>query len=295
MKKFVSPYLKKKIEVDKKKYKLEYYNCTDDLMFTYLDMLDDKTRNKLLSDTNIEFTKKEIISPIDISYPKYEDPFPKIPPYNGDVTKGGTWANHTNKFFDPNKDYSSEEDEFNFEEWFDSLDDEQQSRYSQMISEANEILATLIWEKLKSKDKEELFQNDYKRYLNWFDKLDPENIDFYMERLVAGKRLIPKLKPWTPNVNILKSFGINPGQDLDYEFVKNMFENAFIENIDDDLVRATTIDGLLILCSLNKPRLDHLKEEIRRKGDIATCEYRKKVNKAGNIVHTYIFQMNNKQ
>ena len=61
MKKFVSPYLKKKIEVDKKKYKLEYYNCTDDLMFTYLDMLDDKTRNKLLSDTNIEFTKKEII------------------------------------------------------------------------------------------------------------------------------------------------------------------------------------------------------------------------------------------
>ena len=51
MKKFVSPYLKKKIEVDKKKYKLEYYNCTDDLMFTYLDMLDDKTRNKLLSDT----------------------------------------------------------------------------------------------------------------------------------------------------------------------------------------------------------------------------------------------------
>ncbi len=290
MKKFVSPYLKKKIKIDKKKYNLEYYNCTDELMFNYLDMLDDKTRNKVLGDPNISFQRKEIIKPAPPIDPNFYDmdQFPKMRPFDG-PSNAGVWSPTSDKLFNPG------EMEFDFNEWFDSLDDDQQMQYAQMISEANGILATLIWEKLKVKDKQELFQNDYNRYLNWFDTLDPENVDFYMERLIQGKRLIPKFKPWTPNVSVLKSFGISPEQDPDYEFIKNMFANSFIENIKDDLVRCTTIDGLLILCSLNKPRLDHLKEEIRKKGDVATCEYRKKVNKEGNTVHTYIFQINEKQ
>ena len=113
MKKFVSPYLKKKIKIDKKKYNLEYYNCTDELMFNYLDMLDDRTRNKVLSDPNIEFTRKEIIKPNPPIDPNFDNPrqFPKIRPFDVTTTSGETWSSTTDKFFDHG------DMEFDFDEW----------------------------------------------------------------------------------------------------------------------------------------------------------------------------------
>ena len=208
-----------------------------------------------------------------------------------DITKSGQWTSHSDKLFDPSE---LKNDNFNFDEWFDSLNDDQQMQYSQMIGEANEIIATLVWEKLRAIDKEEIFMNDYSKYEKWFDTLDPENIDFYMERLINGKRLIPKFKPWSPNINTLKAFGVVPNSELDYEFVQNMFNSALLENLNDGMVRCTTVDGMLIICSLNKSRLDYLKEKIVNKSNVGNCEYRKKVNQAGNLVHTYIFEMPNK-
>ena len=296
MKKIVAPYLKKRVKVEGKKYNLEYYNCDDELMFNYLDMLDDEIRNKILSDRSIDFQRQEIVKP--------ESPIKRITPEDyknaiegasfprlDDSSKSGQWTSHSDKLFDP-KDYTNME--FDFEEWFDSLDDDQQMQYSQMISEANEILATLVWEKIRAIDKEEIFSNDYSKYEKWFDTLNPENIDFYMERLIAGKRLIPKFKPWSPNIDTLKAFGIvpdNEGKEIDYEFVHNMFNSAMLENLNDELVRCTSLDGMLIICSLNKTRLDLLKEKLVERSNVGICEYRKKVNRAGNLVHTYIFQM----
>jgi|TARA_B110000908_G_C10246779_1_gene449305 hypothetical protein len=283
MKKIVAPYLKKVVKVNNKTYNLEYHNCTDELMFDYLDMLDDKTRDRILGDVSIDFQRQEIVKP-DSSIRRLDEPkhFPRLPDQDSITDQ---WTSHTDKLWDP------KDREFNFDDWFESLDDDQQMQYSQMISEANEIIATLIWEKLKSIDKEEIFSNDYNKYIKWFDTLEPENIDFYMERLVSGKRLIPKFKPWSPNINILKSFGIVPETEIDYEFVKNMFNSALLENLDDDLVRCTSMDGMLIICSLNKSRLDHLKDKIADKPNVGECSYRKKVNRAGNLVHTYIFEM----
>ena len=63
MKKIVAPYLKKRVKVEGKKYNLEYYNCDDELMFNYLDMLDDEIRNKILSDRSIDFQRQEIVKP----------------------------------------------------------------------------------------------------------------------------------------------------------------------------------------------------------------------------------------
>ena len=261
-------------------------------MFNYLDMLDDEIRNKILSDKSIDFQRQEIIKPeiptrrispedykkeIDDSFPRFDDD-----------TKAGQWSSHSDKLFDPS---DLKNDEFNFDEWFDSLNDDQQMQYSQMIGEANEIIATLVWEKLRAIDKEEIFMNNYSKYEKWFDTLDPENIDFYMERLINGKRLIPKFKPWSPNINTLKAFGVVPDSKLDYEFVENLFNSALLENLNDEMVRCTTVEGMLIICSLNKSRLDYLKEKIVNKSIVGKCEYRKKVNGAGNLVHTYIFEM----
>tara|TARA_B100001094_G_C18175932_1_gene797877 strand:+ start:232 stop:1119 length:888 start_codon:yes stop_codon:yes gene_type:complete len=295
MKKIVAPYLKKRVKVEGKKYNLEYYNCDDELMFNYLDMLDDEIRNKILSDRSIDFQRQEIIKPeppirriTPEDYKKeLDDSFPRL----DDITKSGQWTSHSDKLFDPSE---LKNDNFNFDEWFDSLNDDQQMQYSQMIGEANEIIATLVWEKLRAIDKEEIFMNDYSKYEKWFDTLDPENIDFYMERLINGKRLIPKFKPWSPNINTLKAFGVVPNSELDYEFVQNMFNSALLENLNDGMVRCTTVDGMLIICSLNKSRLDYLKEKIVNKSNVGNCEYRKKVNQAGNLVHTYIFEMPNK-
>ena len=180
-------------------------------MFNYLDMLDDEIRNKILSDRSIDFQRQEIIKPeppirriTPEDYKKeLDDSFPRL----DDITKSGQWTSHSDKLFDPSE---LKNDNFNFDEWFDSLNDDQQMQYSQMIGEANEIIATLVWEKLRAIDKEEIFMNDYSKYEKWFDTLDPENIDSLLFKdssknlLIKGYVKTPLLNKEHPT-NVIKS------------------------------------------------------------------------------------------
>ena len=60
------------------------------------------------------------------------------------------------------------------------------------------------------------------------------------------------------------------------------------DSIDDDLIRATTINGLLCISCTDEMRLQKAKSHMVRHGSILR-DYRKKENANGRIIYTYIF------
>ena len=60
------------------------------------------------------------------------------------------------------------------------------------------------------------------------------------------------------------------------------------DKIDDDLVRATSINGLLCISCTDEDRLNKAKKHMIKHGSILR-DSRKKENANGRIIYTYIF------
>ena len=60
------------------------------------------------------------------------------------------------------------------------------------------------------------------------------------------------------------------------------------DSIDDDLIRATSINGLLCISCTDETRLQKAKKHMVRHGSILR-DYRKKENANGRVIYTYIF------
>ena len=181
-----------------------------------------------------------------------------------DVSLNGAWpqATETSKYQE------------RFDDWFDQLPSKDQRRYARAIDESNRIIITIVWDLILPQDKAELFNDNIRSFSNWFSGLEATDVDFYMSRIMGRHRLMPK--------NLLTSEEV-----LTEEEITDILEQVYA-NIDDDLIRATTINGLLCISCTNESRLQKAKQHMVKHGSILR-DYRKKQNANGHIIYTYIF------
>ena len=133
----------------------------------------------------------------------------------------------------------------------------------------------IVWDLLLPLDKEELFNDNIRSFSNWFSGLEASDVDFYMVRIMGKQRLIPR------------GLGNTSEGALTEEEITLILEDVYA-NIDDDLIRATTINGLLCISCTDESRLQKAKKHMIRHGSILR-DYRKKENASGNMIYTYIF------
>tara|TARA_R110000744_G_scaffold196037_2_gene315207 strand:+ start:15 stop:713 length:699 start_codon:yes stop_codon:yes gene_type:complete len=162
-----------------------------------------------------------------------------------------------------------------FDDWFDKLPHSDQRKYAKAIDESNRIIIMIVWDLLLPLDKEELFNDNIRSFSNWFSGLEASDVDFYMVRIMGKQRLIPR------------GLGNTSEGALTEEEITLILEDVYA-NIDDDLIRATTINGLLCISCTDESRLQKAKKHMIRHGSILR-DYRKKENASGNMIYTYIF------
>ena len=161
-----------------------------------------------------------------------------------------------------------------FDDWFDKLNSSDQLRYAKAIDESNRVIITIVWDLLHAQDREELFNDNIRSFSNWFSALEVPDVDFYMSRIMSKQRIMPK--------------SALSNQDMLTEGeIAEILEDVYA-NIDDDLIRATTINGLLCISCTDESRLRKAKQHMIKHGSILR-DYRKKQNAHGNIIYTYIF------
>ena len=178
-----------------------------------------------------------------------------------DVSMSGTW---------PDAGKYQEK----FDAWFDKLPRERQRQYAKAIDESNRVIISMVWELIQPSDKIELFNNNLRQFSNWFTDLEPTDIDFYMSRIMSKQRLMP--------TELLTS-----GELLSESEITDILEQVY-DNIDDDLIRATSINGLLCISCTDESRLLKAKQHMIKHGSILR-DYRKKQNSRGSVIYTYIF------
>jgi hemolysin-activating ACP:hemolysin acyltransferase len=161
-----------------------------------------------------------------------------------------------------------------FDDWFDKLPPIQQRKYAKAIDESNRIIIAMVWDLVLPQDKIELFNNNIRSFNNWFSGLDVSDVDFYMSRIMGKQRLMPK--------NLLSS-----GDMLTEDEITGILEQVY-DGINDELIRATTINGLLCISCSNESRLQKAKQHMVKHGSILR-DYRKKQNAHGHVIYTYIF------
>jgi len=179
-----------------------------------------------------------------------------------DVAMDGKWPDST-------------EYQERFDDWFDNLSKDKQIQYARAIDESNRIIILMVWEQVNKLDKHELFNNNIRQFSIWFSGLDPADIDFYMTRIMSKRRLMPA------------EFRSDSPELLSAEEITNALQGVY-DSINDDLIRATTINGLLCISCTDESRLAKVKKHMIMHGSILR-DYRKKENISGNMIYTYIF------
>ena len=163
-----------------------------------------------------------------------------------------------------------------FDNWFDKLPVHKQRQYARAIDESNRIIISMVWDLINAQDRVDLFNNNLRQFSNWFSGLEPADVDFYMTRIMSKQRLMP-------------SELTSPVSDdmLTEQEVTDILGKVY-DSIDDDLIRATSINGLLCISCTDETRLQKAKKHMVRHGSILR-DYRKKENANGRVIYTYIF------
>jgi len=201
----------------------------------------------------------ELWNPVDDDYMPEPPPFRKE--FFNDLDMSGTW-----------KDSAKYQDRF--DAWFDNLSMGKQKMYAKAIDESNRIIISMVWDLISVTDKRELFNNNLRQFSNWFSTLEPADVDFYMTRVMSKKRLIPS--------------ELNSNTDVLSESELTDILGKVYDSINDDLIRATSINGLLCISCTDESRLLKAKSHLVRHGSILR-DYRKKQNSSGRVIYTYIF------
>ena len=179
-----------------------------------------------------------------------------------DIAMNGTWPDATK--------YQKR-----FDAWFDNLPADRQRQYAKAIDESNRVIINMVWDLIDTRDKNELFNGSIRQFNNWFTGLEPTDIDFYMTRIMAKQRLMPA------------EFRTSGTEILSEEQITEALQDIY-DSIDDDLIRATSINGLLCISCTDEVRLNKAKKHMIMHGSILK-DYRKKQNAKGKVIYTYIF------
>jgi hypothetical protein len=169
---------------------------------------------------------------------------------------------------------SSDSYQEHFDDWFDKLPSADQRKYADAIDESNKVIIGIVWDLLLQQDQEELFNNNVRSFNKWFSELDVTDIDFYMTRIMSKQRVLPK--------NLITNEEVLSEEEI------SIILGEVYDKIDDDLIRATTINGLLCISCTDESRLQKAKQHMVRHGSILR-DFRKKQNAHGNVIYTYIF------
>ena len=220
---------------------------------------------------------------------KHRDTVYNLELWNPANDASGTWVNasQSQNFEPPNfrKDFFNDLDmngswkdvskyQERFDDWFDNLTPDKRRVYARAIDESNRIIISMVWDLISPTDKQELFNNNLRQFSNWFSTLEPADVDFYMTRIMSRKRMIP-------------SELVNNSELLSESQITNILEQVY-DRIDDDLIRATSINGLLCISCTDEKRLQLAKTHMIKHGSILR-DYRKKQNANGRVIYTYIF------
>ena len=161
-----------------------------------------------------------------------------------------------------------------FDDWFDKLPVDKKRGYARAIDESNRIIISMVWDLIGKQDKDDLFNNNLRQFSNWFTGLNVSDVDFYMTRIMSKQRLMPT--EFNKDV-----------ENLSEEEVADILGKVY-DSIDDDLIRATSINGLLCISCTSEVRLQKAKTHLVRHGSILR-DFRKKQNANGRLIYTYIF------
>ena len=214
-----------------------------------------------------KITRKDIVYNLELWNPATDDTLdmqdqPEFrKEFFNDVSMTGSWP-------------EGEKYQNRFDSWFDSLPKSKQKMYAKAIDESNRIIIMMVWDLINPLDKNELFNNNLRQFSNWFSTLDPSDVDFYMSRIMSKKRMIPA------------EFN-SATESLSEEDLQDILGKVY-DSIDDELIRATSINGLLCISCTDETRLQKAKKHMVRHGSILR-DYRKKENANGRVIYTYIF------
>ena len=164
-----------------------------------------------------------------------------------------------------------------FDDWFDKLHVSDQRKYAEAIDESNRVIIAIVWDLLLTQDKIELFSANIRSFSRWFSGLDVGDVDFFMTRIMDKQRLMPATSTLPGNEE----------EEVTEEQIACILGDLY-DSIDDDLIRATTINGLLCISCSCESRLQKAKQHMVRHGSILR-DFRKKQNAHGNVIYTYIF------
>ena len=209
--------------------------------------------------------RNKVVYNLELWNPVNDNFIPEPPPFRkeffNDLDMSGTWKD-TTKYQE------------RFDAWFDNLSPDRQKIYAKAIDESNRIIISMVWDLINTTDKHELFNNNLRQFSNWFSALEPTDVDFYMTRIMGKQRLMP-------------SEFTSTAEPLSEADVTDILGKVY-DSINDDLIRATSINGLLCISCTDESRLQKAKSHMVRHGSILR-DYRKKQNSSGRIIYTYIF------
>ena len=175
---------------------------------------------------------------------------------------------------DPTLDQFSE-----FIDFFQNLSKKQIEEYVDFIEDNEmEIMSDQVWRMLDNQDKRELFNKDPNLFDSWWKTLHHSEVEYYMDRIVASKRLIePKnvLKFIKRVHNITK-------EDKSRRSLKHYPLEA------GKFLTVQLIGDKLAISSKDVEKLESVKELLESRGNYF-LEERHKISPDGSKIFTYLF------
>ena len=195
--------------------------------------------------------------------------------YNPDTWKSsGEWDNYKIEYtYKPNTDKKQDTSD----EYIEFLGKISEDKGSKPSKKEEESIGDedYVWKKLHPLDKRQIFKDSPEEFNNFIEKLNEDDYDYYVGRIIEGKRLL----------------SFNSMQKVRADKVAIAFDEL-LKIISDDVVRVSVQEPEknIVLSSTNIDRLEALREKLQSFGGVfGECEYDYKTRNM-ITVHYYIFK-----
>ena len=175
---------------------------------------------------------------------------------------------------DPTLDQFSE-----FIDFFQNLSKKQVEEYVDFIEDNEiEIMSDQVWRMVDNQDKRELFNKDPNLFDSWWKTLHYSEVEYYMGRIVASKRLVePK-----DVLKFIKKLHTITKEDKNRRSLKNYPLEA------GKFLTVQLIGDKLAISSKDISKLENVKALLESRGN-HFLEERYKISPDGDKIFTYLF------
>ncbi len=186
----------------------------------------------------------------------------------------------TKRLFKIPKERDTALDQFSeFIDFFQNLTKQQIEDYADFIEDNEmEIMSDQVWRMLDAQDKRELFNKDVNLFDSWWKTLHHSEVEHYMGRIVASKRLVePKHV-----LKFIKTLSRLSKDDTDRRSLKHYPLPA------GKYLTVQLIGDKLAISSKDVAKLETVKELLESRGNYF-LEERYKISPDGDKIFTYLF------